>query len=102
MAIRYEWDIEEVDEFDDISNHDFRTKLSDYSCGVFCMINAIEARLVLVKNSGNNVEGLKHRAWAYAAWDKEADEWFLPECFDDGSKVPQKFHDELKAKCEDR
>lgn len=100
MSIKYEWDVEEHDDVD-VLDHDHRDKLSDFKKLSFSQINGVEFCLVLVKDVGNQDEGLQHRAWAYTMWDRAVERWVLPGCFDDGSNVPKKFHDELKARCED-
>jgi len=52
-------------------------------------------RLVLVRDKGNDLDGLVDRAWAYVD-----DNWFLPKTFtycgepeeDSGIPVPKRFH----------
>jgi hypothetical protein len=52
-------------------------------------------RLVLVRDKGNDLDGLVDRAWAYVD-----DNWFLPKTFtycgepeeDSGIAVPKRFH----------
>ncbi|KKM43794.1 hypothetical protein LCGC14_1562570 [marine sediment metagenome] len=94
--IRYEWDYEILDKYGDIIDHNFfdkcpgqprkwQTKDADRIC------------LVLVRYE---VEGLpsdfeltgdiKLTSWAYVK------NGSLPGFFDDGVKVPQRFHQELK------
>jgi len=90
MAITYEWDLETVDlESDDIIDHDFRETLSDLD------LPASNQRLVLVRNVGNDLEGLTDRLWAYVCKGQ------LPICFHSAGevetsiRVPSRFHREL-------
>ena len=48
-------------------------------------------RLVLVRDWGNENQGLEDRQWAYV------EGWKLPDEFDGGAKVPQRFQSELAA-----
>ena len=83
--IDYEWDIESVDEYGDIVDHGFNES---------CPTEPLPAGsdLVLVKSyldpTGSFIE---EKAWAYTRGTNE-----LPEEFDDGSKVPVRFHKELR------
>jgi hypothetical protein len=90
MGVYYEWDIEEVDEHGDIQDHDFRDRLKDF--GVTPTIGE-RYHLVLVRNTGDEYEGVVYREWAYAI--KSGDRWVLPEWFDGGARVPKRFHEEL-------
>lgn len=91
MGVYYEWDIEEVDENGDIQDHDFRDKLKDFV--VKPAIDGDRYQLVLVRNVGDEDEGLVDRDWAYAI--KCDGRWVLPEQFDGGTKVPKRYHEEL-------
>lgn len=90
MTVQYEWDVEEVED-DEILDHHHDENVRTLLRVWFSEIATGTARLVLVKNVGNDVDGLIHRAWAYVENDK------LPDEFDDGSKVPQRFKRELEA-----
>jgi hypothetical protein len=62
--------------------------------------------LVLVRdvwiNEGAGVFDLDDRTWAYAEKDDNA-KWILPEYFNQGVKVPKRFHNELrKAQIKER
>lgn len=90
--ITYEWDLEEFDtETGDIIDHNH----SDNFPGV---PNEPNIRLVLVRDEWDGLAGddfdwsceLKHRAWCYV------DGQTLPEFFDDGARVPKRFHRHFK------
>lgn len=87
--VTYEWSLETIED-GDIIDSDFSDSL---------VWNAEELKgneLVLVRNEGNENEGVTDRFWAYVKNSK------LPEFFQDGGgqtikiKVPQKFHKELQ------
>ena len=87
--IHYEWDYETIDEHGDIINHTHAAKLADYTK------EDITPSLVLIRDSGNEAEGLQERTWAYVT------NGVLPGYFQDAagcncSKVPAKFHKELE------
>lgn len=89
--IIYEWTIETIDEYGDVIENDFAEKLSSFDK------DEIKGKdLGLVRNEGNEIDGLEDRYWAYVKDDK------LPEYFEDGAgyhiaiKVPQRFHKELE------
>lgn len=81
----YEWSVETVNEFGDIENCYFYDTIQE--------VPTLEnnQRLCLVRNEGNDNEGLTYRLWAYVLNGK------LPEYFSDandcevGYKVPLKF-----------
>lgn len=81
----YEWSVETIDEFGDIEDSSFYDTIEE--------VPTLEdnQRLCLVRNEGNDDEGLTHRLWAYVKDGK------LPEYFSDsnecevGYKVPLKF-----------
>lgn len=91
MGVFYEWDIEKVDENEDIVDHDFQDKLAGF--GALPTINGGQYRLVLVRNIGDEDEGVTDREWAYTVWSNGS--WVLPDRFDGGAKVPKRFHAEL-------
>lgn len=87
--ISYEWDFEEIDEDGDVIDHNHADKLTDYVPTDDTMI------LVLVRDVGNDRDGLVDRSWAYVKFKH------LPEYFTDTdgarvAKVPEKFKIELK------
>ena len=86
--IKYEWTLEVIED-GDIVDSDFSDTLS------FAASALVGNDLGLVRNSGNENDGVNTRYWAYAKDDK------LPEYFADangvsvGYKVPERFHIEL-------
>jgi len=82
LSTSYEWDIEEIDEFGDVEEHNFRSKLKD--------LLEIKGDLVLVRTTGSEANGVDDRQWAYV------ENGELPETFSDGAKIPEKFRKELK------
>lgn len=98
MAVRYEWDIEEVDDLGEIVDHNFRSKLTDFGDDLRA-VDGARFRLVLVRDSINQFGDLKSRAWAYASGYFGSFN-FTPEFFVDSTgsginKVPRRFLDEL-------
>jgi len=91
MSVCYEWDIEEVDEHGDIQDHDFVDKLKDF--GVTPTVDGERYQLVLVRTTGDDIDGADEREWAYAI--QRDGRWVLPEEFDGGTRVPKRYHDEL-------
>lgn len=83
MNVRYEWDIETLDEYGDIIDHDFKEHYTDL-LGVIIKSNQV---LVLIRDYYK--EGSIYRQWAYVENNK------LPDTFTEGAKVPHKFHKEL-------
>lgn len=85
--IAYEWDIETVDEFGDIHDHNHSARCP----GIPAEPNE---RLVLVRDAGNDDDGITDRQWAYVVDGK------LPAKFSDAldverASVPARFHREL-------
>ncbi len=89
MKSIYEWCYETTDENGDIIENYFADKLSEFGD------NNKTDQLCLVRNEGDEINGLDDRFWAYVKDGK------LPEFFSDamgefiGVKVPKKFHKEL-------
>jgi len=93
MAVSYEWSIESVDIYDDIQDSDFSEKLSSFSKSDLDHDPEnpeYHKALVLVRNVGNEDDGLQDREWAYVI-NKQ-----LPKVFDRGADVPKRFHKELE------
>ena len=107
-SIWYEWVIEEIivhghDEhgiIEDIEENFFGDKLTDYYLNE--VRDAIEKRRIsgeetkytmlgIIYHLGNEDDGELDRDYAYV------DEGKLPECFEFGRKIPQRFHKELAA-----
>lgn len=78
MAVWYEWDYEQF-EADEIIDHDHADKLTQFNRPL-----EPDERLVLVRDDDHN-----YRGWAYV------ENGELPERFDNGFKVPKRFHKEL-------
>jgi len=87
----YEWDLEQMDEHGDIIDHSFQDK-----CPTEPLPEDNSVALVLVKSEAEGYPDdeasyhMDHRTWAYVTVDGR-----LPETFDDGSKVPVRFHKEF-------
>lgn len=85
--ITYEWGYEIEDQNGDIIDNHFEDNLND--------LKGESGNLVLVRNEGNEIDGVTDRYWAYVKANK------LPDFFTDsmGSsvniKVPQKFRKQL-------
>jgi len=84
--IFYEWAIEWSDEYGDIFDIDH----SDKVVPIISDRNGEGADLCLIRGQGNEYEGMKYFSYAYVKGD------VLPEEFDCGSKVPKRFHEELR------
>jgi hypothetical protein len=88
--VAYEWTLETVED-SDIVDSNFADNLSEID-----KADLIGKDLGLVRNEGNENDGVTDRLWAYVKDGK------LPECFSDSMgtpiaiKVPQRFHSELK------
>lgn len=88
--VNYEWTLETLDDGEIIDSNfeDFLT---------FDKVDLVDKDLGLVRYEGNEVDGVTDTLWAYVKDGK------LPECFSDSMgtpiaiKVPQRFHNELKA-----
>lgn len=94
MTVYYEWDVEEVDEHDDIQHHNHTTS---YAAAKAIAASPDEpgmtCRIVLVRDDDNTRTG--YRSWAYLE-----DDGALPEYFEDAhgverAKVPKRFHAEV-------
>lgn len=98
MATTYEWSVEfcdgpedEADILDSIFRDTYAEALADGQND-----GRENWRIVLVRNVGDDLEGLTDRAWAYIR------DGALPETFtygadeDSGIRVPKRFHDEVK------
>jgi hypothetical protein len=86
-VVGYEWTIEAVDEYGDIQDNDHRDSLkkSRESAEFFKSQGWSKVEIGLVRNVGDDVDGLQDRQWAYLEDDK------LPIKFDGGAKVPVRF-----------
>ena len=78
--LSYEWTAELLDRNGDIEDSDFSEKLRD--------LDTEGRRVGLVRQRGNEHDGVTERTWAYVEGGK------LPRCFQDGERVPVRFHAE--------
>lgn len=91
MPVFYEWDFETFDpESGDVLDHHHAEKLADLPWP-----SAAGERLVLIRDVGNDDDGLTDRALAYVDESR-----MLPAMFTDAggaevAKVPQRFHREI-------
>jgi hypothetical protein len=84
--VRYEWAIETVDEYGDVNDVDHDDRLVN----LLAVCLGPTKHLVLIRDEGDEFEGLIDRQWAYVKPAKT-----LPTHFDGGAKVPQRFHKEV-------
>jgi len=85
----YEWALESVNTDGDIEDHHFADKLKGLVQNVYQMDKGL--RLVLVRTTWDlDIESILNRGWAYP----EDNDGKLPAEFDNGEKVPQRFHAE--------
>ena len=102
MKTSYEWDIETTDEHGDITDHNHRDKLREFGGSDF-PLGPLEV-LVLVRDvwgpasdeareemGDADLLDLDQRSWAYITQPTGK----LPEAFDSGEIVPERFHKEL-------
>jgi len=89
MAITYEWVAEEYDENGDIIDPMFGETLNEV---LGFLPPAPNVKYALTKNIGDRWEGLQDRQYAYVTV------FGLPVEFDDGYKVPARYHREVLFK----
>ena len=77
LLVTYEWEWACVDEHEDIIEVQYQEP------GALARVDGMWL-YALVKNYGNEVDGIKDRAWA------DVDSGSLPDSFNDGTKVPAK------------
>lgn len=82
----YEWTSEEIDENGDIQNSDFSEDLK----GLLCF-HEQSHDLGLVRNVGNDEDGLLDRSWAYVLPDGSLDTHFRDVDGKPQVKVPKRF-----------
>lgn len=92
MAVTYEWDIETWDPAtEEILDHYHADKLEDLLPHFVRQDPTM--RLVLIRETGDQVDGITSRLWAYVG-----DNWSLPRTFEEAGEVetevavPQRFH----------
>lgn len=105
MAVTYEWDVEELEAIDtgtndpDIVDHNHHTTYAEAIkfARKWMKREGKPWRMVLVRDVGNDYEGLTDRSWAYVDYNKLQ----LPEFFNYGAdelstiKVPKRFQAEI-------
>lgn len=88
--VHYEWDVETMDEHGDVLDH-FHCDTAEKALDELDEATAQEPRqLVLVRDEGNEEDGITNRTWAYV---KDGQ---LPIYFQDENFVPVRFHKELQ------
>jgi len=87
-TVSYEWDYETVDEDGDIIDHNHSESLSRYG------ESDKTDTLVLIRELGNDRDGMIDRTWAYVK-DGKMPEYFTDSAGVVGAKVPERFHKEL-------
>lgn len=84
--VAYEWDFETTfineDGETEIIDHHHSEKLADLK---WMVESGVEGRIVLIRETGNEDDGLDVRQWAYP------EDSILPDEFDQGNKVPKRF-----------
>jgi len=94
--LRYEWDIESVDEHGDIQDHNFRDKLSEFEGKLRSEIPlAKHEKLVLVRDELDIDGGTIGRSWAYVE-NGQIEESFKDSGGGDVTPVPLRFIKELR------
>jgi hypothetical protein len=86
MSITYEWVAEPTDEYDDIIDPifgDTYKEVADVTIANFK--DAVVVNYALVRNDGNDEQGLQERQYAYIV------DGLLPMLFDDGAAVPTRY-----------
>jgi hypothetical protein len=92
--VYYEWCYETVDEHGDIIDNHFEDKLKKFFSSPVGHTDNGE-RLVLVRNEGNEIEGVTASAWAYVV-DGKLPEYFSDSLGEPTQKVPVRFKKELE------
>jgi len=88
MTISYEWVFEEYDKAGDIVDPLFSDTLTE-ALSNEPENESHEVGIALVRSEGDNIDGLQVREYAYIRVGR------LPVEFDDGYKIPQRFHREV-------
>jgi hypothetical protein len=108
MKTTYEWDIETVDKFGDILDHDHRDTLAEFAPDVLrdALLQRRQrggnfTRLVLVRSVWTEASGLVDRTWAYVSDVGAPNAGVLPtHCKDafnrTATRVPARFARELE------
>lgn len=97
--IIYEWTVETLDFYPDCDDPDIiDTSAFDTLSDALRFHRETDepSRIVLVRNVGNDVEGLTDRAWAYVVNGKMNEFFELGGGEESNIRVPLRFHRELK------
>ena len=86
--VTYEWVVEEHDQYGDIIDPLFFETYKEAIRESLDCVGYYE--IALVRNTGNDEDGLTDRQYAYVNDDE------LPEEFDLGNRVPARFHSEVR------
>ena len=87
MAVTYEWVAEPVDQHDDIIDPIFGDTFKEVEhVTADSYFDAVMVNFALVRNVGNEDDGLQERQYAYLT------DGTLPDEFDGGAKIPKRFH----------
>ena len=89
--VTYEWVAEETDEHGDVNNCQFFETRAEAEAAP--SITGCPIVVALVRNTGNNADGLTSRYYAYLNEDGSLPEFFSTIHHEaDGPSVPQRFH----------
>ena len=92
ITTAYEWTWETTDAHGDITDCGYTATLTECR-----QESPAGAECALVRRRGNDDEGEVERGYAYCQPSPTGTGLVLPQFFDDGAKVPQKFHAEIAA-----
>ena len=114
-TVEYEWAMQELDYYEGC-NPNYPDIVETWYCSGYGYgrdrITAIEeamrmhfrhagdSQVVLIRTMGNDEDGVTDRTEAVVAFEGfggTAEGWILPEKFDDRTKVPAKFHKQIKG-----
>lgn len=91
MTTTYEWKVEFADEYGDIQDYwHFSESEFDLATIKANEPNEYTAQIALVREVGNDEDGLTDRQHAYVEDGK------LPDCFEYGAKIPARFYEMVK------
>jgi|SRR5215831_6089393 len=100
MGVAYEWVVEEIDpndEYEDIQETSAWEKYIDaLGSAEWVRREGLRADIVLVRDEGDDVDGLTDRSWAYLEKDGTLPTYFANSGgVDTTVKVPKRFHQEV-------
>lgn len=95
MSFYYEWDVETEDDNENIDHH-----FCESAREALQVASQVGGQVVLTWSSGNDMNGVTDRAWAYVKDGRLPEFFSIPSANGDyapmGQKVPGRFHDELR------